>query len=459
MVKKPTLIVLLCAVILGAAVYYFDWKKGEQKKLDTTDTSKPVFTTFQGSEISSFTISHPAQPSTPAIQFEKRAGDWQIIQPVATEADQSTAGGIVDQIASARVAQTEPGSEDRRKAYGLDPAQISIDFQLANGAKHSILLGNQDFTNEYAYAIVDGGQSVSLLPQLLATSAGKSLDDMRDRAVLHFATEDVNAIDLKNSTGGVTLSKAGDQWKIEKPEAVGAGHDAVSSLLDAVNDAKFVSVVSETPDNLAKYGLATPAITFSAVNTKGQKNTLIVGKKDGNAYFARDDSRPTIFRIDADLEGKLAETFADLRDKQILHADTSDLKSFQLQTARGSFTLVPKPGDPAEWIFDSPADQKGKAAASWKVLDPLGSMQAEEVIDHPSPAQLAQLSNPAVHVTLTGKDGKDLNLRVSNLTGDAAYAQVDGTPALFKIKKSDFDQLNVGPGDLSAGNVTLPQER
>ena len=455
MVKKPTLIVLFCAIVLGAAVYYFDWKKGSEKKPDSADTSKPVFTSFQGSDIRSITISHPSQPASPPMQLEKRAGDWQIVQPVATEADQSTASGIVDQIASVRVAQTEPGSEDRRKAYGLEPAQIAIDFQLANGAKHSILLGNQDFTNEYAYAVVDGAQSVSLLPQLLATSAGKSLDDMRDRAVLHLATEDIHFIDLKNSSGGLTLSKADGQWKIEKPEGVGAGHDAVDSLLEAVNNAKIVSVASETPDNLGKYGLASPAITFSAANAKGPKATLMVGKKDGNAYFARDDSRPTIFRIDASLEGKLAQTFGDLRDKQIVHADASDLKRFELQTARGSFTLVPKPSDPAEWIFDSPADQKGKAAASWKVLDPLGTMQADEVIDHPSPAQLDQLSNPAVHLTLTGKDGKDLNLRVSNLTGDTAYAQVDGNPALFKIKKSDFDQLNVTAGDLSAGNVAL----
>jgi hypothetical protein len=455
MVKKPTLIVLLCAIVLGAAVYYFDWKKAEEKNLAPTDTSKPVFSSFQGSDISSFTIARPAEPATPAIRFEKRAGAWEIVEPLATEADQSTAGGIVDQIASARVAQTEPGSEDRRKAYGLDPAQISIDFELANGAKHSILLGNQDFTNEYVYAVVDRGQSVSLLPQLLSTSAGKSLDDMRDRAVLHLATEDIDSIDLKNSGGEVTLSKAGDQWKIQKPEAVGAGHDAVDSLLEAVKSAKIVSVASETPDNLAKYGLSSPALTFSAANAKGQKVTLIVGKKDGNAYFARDESRPTIFRIDADLEGKLAQKFGDLRDKQLLHVDTSELKRFELQTAHGSFTLVPKPSDPAEWIFDSPADQKGKTAASWKVLDPLGTLQAEDVIDHPSPAQLAQLSGPAVEVTLTGKDSKDLHLRVSKLTGDMAYAQVEGNPALFKIRKSDFDQLNVTAGDLSAGNVTL----
>ena len=32
MIKKPTLIVLLCAVVLGGLVYYFDWKRGNEEK-------------------------------------------------------------------------------------------------------------------------------------------------------------------------------------------------------------------------------------------------------------------------------------------------------------------------------------------------------------------------------------------------------------------------------------------
>jgi hypothetical protein len=456
--KKSTLIVLLCAIALGASVYYFDWKKGNEKKPDA-DTSKLAFTSLQPSDVASFTISHPAQPATAPLRFEKQGNDWRIVQPVSTEADQPTAAGLVDQVAFLRVSQTEPGTEERRKAYGLDPAQLSIEFQMANGAKHSILLGNADFTNENVYAIIDGGQSVSLLPQLLATAAGKSLDDMRDRTVLHLSVDQISSVDLRNSGGDVAIAKApskdSDDWKIQKPQAVAAGHDAVDSLLQAVSNAKMVSVASETPDKLAQFGLATPAITFSASDAKGAKQTLIVGKKDGNAYFAQDTSRPTIFRIDSDLETKLAEKFGDLRDKQILHADVSSSQRLQVRTASGSFTLIRKPTDPDEWQFDAPADRKGKTAASWKLLDPLGTMQADEVIEHPTAAQLAQLSKPAVQVTLTGKDGKVLNLRVSKLTGDTAYAQADGDAALYKIKKSVFDQVNVSAADLDAGNVTL----
>jgi hypothetical protein len=360
-------------------------------------------------------------------------------------------------LAGARVAQTEPGSADRRKAFGLDPPQVSIDFQLANGAKHSVQLGNQDFTNEYVYAVIDGGRSVSLLPQLLSTSTTKSLDDMRDRSVLHLATDQATSIDLKNPAGDLAISrntgKDNDQWKFANPAGVLAGRDAVDSLLQAVSNAKMVSVASETPDKLAPYGLANPAITFSVADSKGSKDTLIVGKKDGNAYFARDLSRPTIFRIDADVESKLAQKFADLRDKQVLHVDMTNIQRIQIQDASGSVILARKPGDSDDWVFDSPPDRKGRPVAGWKIVDPLGSMQADEVIDHPTAAQVSQLSNPAVQVTLTGKDGKDVNLRVSKPVGDFAYAQANGDPALYKVKKSVFDQLNVGAADLSAADV------
>jgi uncharacterized protein DUF4340 len=449
--KKSTLIVLLSALALGAGVYYFDWKKGNEKKPDV-DTSKPAFS-FQASDITSFSIAHPAQPGVQPIGFEKHDGDWRIVSPVATEADQPTASGIVDQLATARIAETEPGTADRRQAFGLDPPQTRIDFQLANGAKHFVLLGNPDFTQEFVYAVVDQSQSVSLLSQLLSTSAGRNLDGMRDRSVLHLSTDQAASIDLKNRSGELKITKDRDQWKFRDPAGVLASRDAVDSLLQAAANAKMVAVASETPDKLAQYGLASPAMTLEVSGAKGAPSTLVVGNKDGDAYFARDLSRPTIFRIDTDLEGKLAEKFADLRDKQVLHADISNIQRIQIQDSSGSVTLVRKAGDSDDWVFDAPAERKGKPVSGWKIVDPLGSLQADEVIDHPAPAQVAPLSNPAIRVTLTGKDGKDVILRVSKPDPDIAYAQADGDPALYKLKKSVFDQLNVSAADLSAGVV------
>ena len=271
--------------------------------------------------------------------------------------------------------------------------------------------------------------------------------------MLQLSTDQAAAIELKNYAGRLALSKDKDQWKFLNPAGALAGRDAVDSLLQAVSNAKMLSVASETPDKLAQYGLAKPALTLTVTGSRGAKDTLIVGKKDGSAYFARDPSRPTVFRIDADVEAKLAQKFSDLRDKQVLHADMTGIQRIQIQDASGSVTLTRKPGDTDDWVFDAPADRKGKPVASWKIVDPLGTTQADEVIDRlRATAQLAQLSNPAIRIILTRKDGKDLILRISKPSGDFAYAQTDADPALYKVKKSVFDQLNVSAADLSAGD-------
>jgi Domain of unknown function (DUF4340) len=454
MIKKTTLFILFCAVALGAAVYYFDWKKGSEPK-PAADASKPAFT-IQASDIVSFTLAHPAQPGDSPIRFEKRDGAWRIMQPIETDADQRTAEGIVDQLAAARIAQTESGSADRRKAFGLDPPKDSVEFQLANGSKHTILIGDNDFAGESAYTVVDGGQNVFLLPQLLSTSVGKSLDGLRDRAILHLNSQQVVSIDLRNSAGGLALLKDKDEWKFGTASGLLADTDAVDALLQAVANAKMVSVASEKPGDLTRYGLAAPAITFTASGDKGPKSTLVVGKKDGDAYFARDLSRPTIFRIGGDLEKKLSQKSSDVRDKQILHADLADTQRIQIRNADGAFTLTRKPDSSDDWTFESPADRKGKVASGWKILDPLGTARADEVIDHPAPSLLAQLSNPAIQLTVTGKDGKELTLRISKPTGDFVYAQASGDAALYKLKKEVFDQLNLKAADLSASDAAPP---
>jgi hypothetical protein len=454
MIKKTTLLVLLCAAALGAGVYYFDWKKGTEPK-PANDASKPAFS-IQASDIVSFTLAHPAQPGDSPIRFEKHEGVWRIVQPVQTDADQSTAAGIVDQLAAARIAQSESGSADRRKAFGLDPPRTSVEFQLANGSKHSILIGDNDFTGEASYTVVDNGQSVSLLPQLLSTSVGKSLDGLRDRSILHLNAEQVTALALRNSAGDLAISNDKNGWKFAAPAGSLAGKDAVDALLQAVENAKMVTVASEKPDNLGKYGLASPAITFTASGDKGAKSTLVVGKQDGEAYFARDLSRPTIFRIDGDLEKKLSQKFADLRDKQVLHGDTADTQRMQIQDSAGIFVLSRKPGNSDDWTFELPADRKGKPASSWKILDPLGAMRAEEVIDRPASNLLAQFSNPAVQMVLTGKDGKELTLRILKPKGDFVYVQASGDAALYKVKKEVFDQLNLSAAHLAAGDAAVP---
>jgi hypothetical protein len=446
MIKKTTLLLLCCAVVLGAGVYYFDWRRGQLEK-PPEDALKPAYS-FHAADVVSIAIAHPSSVGEPDIHLEKRSGVWQIVGPIQTLADQSTINGIVDQIAGAEVTQTEPDTADRRKAYGLDPPRISAEWQLQNGAKHTLFLGDKDFAGDSAYAIVDGGQNVSLLPDLLATGLAKGVDGLRDRAVLHVDSAQVTSLSLKSSSGDLALTQEKGEWMFTKPSPARGSADAVNSLLQAVGSAHWTAVANEAPENLSGYGLVSPAITFTTVDSTGAKSTLLVGKKEGKAYFSRDLSRPVVFSIDEDLHTKLSQGLDDLRDKSVVHATAADIEQIQIRNAGGSIVLSRKKDSPDEWVFEVPVEQKGKSAAGDKILDSLTALQAEQVFDHPAANMSAQLASPALTALLTDKNGKAFTIRFSKPSGDFVYAQTSDGPSLYKLKKQFVDNLNFKPADL-----------
>src|SRR6202522_950128 len=461
MIKKSTLIILLAAVILGAAAYYFDWKRGQKDAENgAADTTKPAFTLrTEADDFSSLVISYPADPKSQAIQFEKRNGAWQIIQPLQTGADDPALQGILQQLASARVAQTEPGTPDRLKVFGLAPPDVVLDFQMKSGAKHSLRLGKKDFTGVSVYAIVDNAKDVVLLPESLLVSADKPLQDLRDHSVLHFVPDDVNTFAVKNSSGELAAAKEHDVWKFTKPTtAVGDG-DAINALLSAIANAKVSTIVSENADNLPKYGLASPAISFSVAHAKGDIALLLVGKKEGGEYFARDAARPTIFRINQDLYKKLAESFSDLRDKKLAHFDPTAITRAEIHNASGTILATRK--NETEWTLDSSAQkdekqndkQKDAQHANPVSLDkpftPLQQATADEIFDHPTPAILAKLAKPAFDAILTDKNGKILKIEISQESGGLVYARTSESPTIYKLKPQILTDLSFKPSDLT----------
>ena len=266
---------------------------------------------------------------------------------------------------------------DRLKAYGLAPPHVSLEFQLKSGAKHTVLLGDKDFTGVSVYSVIDGGRDVSLLPLSLDTSADKPFDELRDRNVLHIDNGKVASFELKNSSGDLSAVKQGTkdqpQWKFRKPGGdILADAESVNALLAAVATTKMTSITSETSDNLAKYGLSNPAVTFSAVDEAGQKLTLLVGKKEGSGYLARDASRPTIFVINDDLYKKLSETFADLRDKNLVHVTESDISHIEIHNANATMAVSRKQGSDFDWT-DRFADRRER--------------QVRRHLENPQPAQ------------------------------------------------------------------------
>jgi len=446
MIKKTTLLLLLSAVVLGGVVYYFDWKRSAKEK-PVEDARKLAFS-MQSTDVSSFTLAHPADASEPPIRVVKHGEIWQIVQPLETQADQSVVQTILDSLASARVSQNEPGSPDRLKVYGLDPPQLTIDFQLQNGAKHTVKLGNKDFTGVSVYSVVDSASDVALLPESLLVTSDKPLKSLRDPAVLHFVAGDVQSFDLKNSSGQLSAAKSKTHWEFTKPKDAPADDADVNSLLSSISTAKMTDIVSEKAENPGKYGLANPSMAFSVTDSKGTSSTLAVGKKDGSNYFARDTTRPIVFHINDALYQKLSENYKDLRNKKLVPFEADEVNRVEIHNTNGAIVCVRKKDSADEWVIDSPDAVKGKTGASGKFFTPLANARATEIEDHPASNVAAMLAKPPIEAILTTKDGKSLTIHISENLGGFVYARTSRGPEVYKLNDEGFSDLKAKPADM-----------
>lgn len=433
--KKSTLILFLVALLGGALVYYTEIKPGKPRD-EEKDTSREAFK-LNREDISQIVLTRNGQNVT----FENKENKWLITQPITATADDSTINTIIGDLVSARVTRDIPATTEQLKNFGLTDPKVKLEVKLKNGQSHKIELGDKDFSGSAVYAKIDGGQSIASLSGSLLTSADKELKDLRDRSVLGGLTQyDIKGIKLSTENGPINLAKEGESWKLTAPVSGTAEESEINSLLSELTSAKATDIVSETADDLAKYGLNASKIGVTAQLTSGGERGLSLGAKIDEQFYAKVSDRPQIYKVDKSLYDKLNVKLAALRSKEFLKVNQDEVTRVQLKNPNLSL-LVEADKDHTKWLVKEPADKKDKEATAFKIFTPLQS-KAEEVVDKPSAAILAKLAKPAVTVTLTFKDGKSSTIRLSAAEGENIYLRVDGNPTVYKLNKTMLESLS-----------------
>ncbi|MBI1764624.1 MAG: DUF4340 domain-containing protein [Acidobacteria bacterium] len=442
--KKSTLILFLVALLGGALVYYTEIKPGKPRD-EEKDLSREAFK-LNREDINQIVLTRAGQ----TVTFENKDNKWLITQPLNALADESTINTIIGDLVSARITRDIPATAEQLKNFGLTEPKVKLEVKLKNGQSHKIELGDKDFSGSAVYAKIDSGQSIASLSGSLLTSADKDLKDLRDRSVLGGLSQyDIKGLKLSTESGPVNLSKEGESWKLTAPVSGNAEETEVNSLLSEITSAKAADVVSESADDLAKYGLNASKIGVTAQLTSGGERALNIGSKVDEQYYAKVSDRPQIYKIEKALYDKLNVKLAALRSKEFLKVSQDDVTRVQLKNPNGTL-VVEADKDHAKWLIKEPADKKDKEATAFKIFTPLQS-KAEEVLDKPSAAILAKLAKPAVTVKLTFKDGKTAGLNVSAADGDSVYVRVDGNPAVYKLNKTMLESLSFKLDEVVSG--------
>jgi hypothetical protein len=435
--KKNTGILFLVALVLGAGVYFYEWRR-QPAKDETQEGVKPAFMIKQ-EDINEITVTRPSG----IMVFDLKSDGWYISKPITARADQTVLGDLTNTLTIEPQDRTLKATPDDLATYGLVKPAITVEFKLQNGTTHKMQIGAKDFSGTEVYAQVDGSKDVVLLSNIIIGSADKPVQEFIDRMVLAFDPSNIASFDLTNASGEIAAQKDDSGWKILKPLATPGSNGDINDMLGMLAMAQITRFVSNNAADIAKDGLTSPAIRFRDTLSGGQTQELRIGKKEGSEYDALDPTRPVLFHVDDSLHTMLSQTFADLRAKTLFTGQGDNITRIEVRNQSGAMACSKDAS--GSLLIEKGTAQKGTDPQCPDFLDTLARATSQKIYDQPPAAMTAQLAKPAIEITLTDQAGKKTDIHISAASGAVVYGRRSDGASIYEFDRRAFDDLNFAP--------------
>jgi cbb3-type cytochrome oxidase subunit 3 len=382
------------------------------------------------------------------------SGPWKIIEPINYRADKKKLEELLDKVKGLKVKEFIEEDPKELSVYGLDNPTQELVFWNKKEKDNPVrlFLGKQDDEKKGIYAKQGGKKNVFLIEAGFITYLPKEVNELRDPYLLSFDPQKVIKVALQTKEEHIICTKSkGDLWQLESPIKSKANNQEVDNLLDNLKEIKVKEFVSDQPNDLEKYHLASTKQSFS-IWLEGQQNprTLLLGKEDShkNGVYVKIGDQPHIFLISPDDVKKISKKAFDLRDKSLLSFEVNDIIKISLLYPEKEI-LLERQGE--NWNLLKPKKMKAKYI---KVLDLLWELNGLEfkAIASEQGDKLSEygLDNPQLQIRLWKGEGSPwdtLFIGASTPDNQYLYAKTASHPAIYKILP---DLLKKIPKELTA---------
>jgi hypothetical protein len=423
-----TLALVAVAAGLGAYIYFVDANRPE------TEAKEKVFTVATD-DVEELRITAKGETSV----LKKSDGTWKLVEPVATDADQTEVTSLLSSLTTLEVTrEVDPKAADLGE-YGLTAPKADITY-TAKGVTGRIRLGDQTPTGGDLYAVKGDDPRVFLLPTFVETSLTRNAFDLRDKRVLRFERDKADAVEVTNGAATAAFTRADSEWRVTAPVTARGDYGAIEGLLTRLSSSKMASIEAGDVNELAKFGLDKPATTV-VVKTGSSAATLHVSAdKDGKVY-ARDLARPLVFTVDATLATDVRKGVDDYRRKQLFEFRTFSAKKVELTRGSEVTTLTKVPGsgeNPADkWTMTSAGTTRDAETAKVEdLLNKLTNIAADQFL-----AAAPAAATPILKVAAEFEESKKDEASLARAGADTFGTRADETGAMKLVATGVDDAL------------------
>lgn len=438
---KGTAALLVVFAILGAFVYFSEVRGKDERQKQEEAKKKAV--NIDQNDVVEISLVYPDLTITGVKKGEKQ---WEITNPAGVEADPDEWDSLASNISRIERQNTVTSQPGDLSQFGLQNPSVKIITKTKNGKTIDLAMGSENPRKTFNYAKFSDSNDVFLTPTSSAGMFKKTLMDLRNKKVLEFEPDDIDAVRIADKRNELEFQKNGSDWSVKKPSETKADNSEVTSFVSSVRYARASSFPESTVD--AKTAGLQPAVTRITLHDAKAKTdrVLLVGNSpEKDKYYAMDASRPTILIIDKDIPEKARRPLGDWRDKSITQLQRDKIEEIEIQHGSDKFTI--KKAD-TDWKLDD-----GRKLQFDKVsglLSALDFEKAKSIIDAPGPLAQYALDKPKLEVIF--RQGANELLRLAfggdSKNPEGIYIKTSDSVSVKIAGKDVYDKFNVKAEDL-----------
>ncbi|MDD8020318.1 MAG: DUF4340 domain-containing protein [Acidobacteriota bacterium] len=437
--KFKTTIILLVIFILalaGVLLVEHNSKIAKEKKEKTE-----LLTDLKVSDVEKLQLINSDQ-TTITIQKDEK-GNWQVIEPLVTEADSYEVNNLVETLAGLRIEHLVDNQPADLKEYGFPQKEIKI-WLKEQSEPISILTGMENPLDGTLYARRADETRVVLLPAYVKTSLDKKLFDLRNKNILKFEPKEVQSLELSSRELAWKLIKKGDDFYLISPVEALASSSQIDSILNNLSALKARNFLAEDKklEDLKAYGLHPPEYTIRLMLANGQEIILSLRKKE-ETVIATTSLLAKIVQVDNQIINDICKKASELREKRIAQFNSWRATALTIKRGSESFSLVKeKSGDKDKpednWYLITQTGQKELAEASQaeSLLRQLEYLEAIDFIDRPQALEAYGLDKPQYEIIIKVKAEDDKEKTIKLFFGQKLKDKNQ-----VAVKNSDFAYL------------------
>lgn len=415
-----TLALVAVAAGLGAYIYFVDAERS------TTEVKEKVFS-VAADDIEELRVTAKGETSV----LKKTDGKWMLVEPVATDADDSAVTALLGGLTSLEITREVDPKAANLADFGFTTAKADVTFTAKGGATGRVRLGDQTPAGADLYAVKGDESRVFLVATFVESSLAKSAFELRDKRVLRFERDKADGLEITaDGRVPVTFTRSASDWRVTAPVNARGDYGAIEGLLTRLSTTMMTGIETTDMSDLKKYGLDEPASSI-VVKYGSTSATLAVGTSAEGKAYARDLARPMVFTVDPAFATELLKEAGEYRKKELFEFRAFSAK--KLVVTRGAesitFTKVAGSGEtPADkWtISGSGATRDADTAKMDDLLAKLSNLRADTFVA----AAPAKAATPVVKVTAEFDENKKEDASIGKDGADAFGTRPDEAGAM-----------------------------